>query len=154
MDINLVDYKNFNRDNLTMKGSSLNYNNKELHMITPSLKISDILDINGITYLLLKFLPKNNCYKFINNISQVDHYLTGADNTYVDTAILKDINGNIYIKTKLDANSIVFDSNHAIINHNTLKTGQTVKCILKFGNTYVSKNKVNYSLTVYQMIVI
>jgi len=154
MDINLVDYKNFNKDNLMMKGNSLNYNNKELHMITPSLKISDILDINGITYLLLKFSPKNNCYKFVNNISQIDHYLTDTDNTYIDTAILKDINGNIYIKTKLDANSIVFDSNHVIINHSILKTEQTVKCILKFGNPYVTKNKVNYSLSIYQMIVI
>ena len=68
MEVIPINYKTFNFNNVTINKDKILYNKEELYLSTPTLKITDIVDIDNKTYLQLKLTKKTHCNLFINNI--------------------------------------------------------------------------------------
>jgi hypothetical protein len=160
MDIIPISYKNFNLQNIKIVRDKILYNNEDLYFSTPTLKITDIVDIDNKTYLQLKLTKKTNCNLFINNILATELIVrnTVSDNSlYLNSQILKDIMDNIYIKVKInDSLNSIFDKKKNPVSYNTISVGYQVKCIIKMTNFYkdITNSKFGYSFELYQLMIL
>lgn len=156
----VINYKDFKMEHFKIINNNILYNNNELYLSTPTLKIHDIIDINNKSYLQLQFSKKVNSIYFINNILSVEHYLKkyiSNNSLIINSQIIKDINDNIFIKIKMGTllNNI-FDNKKNPICYNSIRKNHRVKCIIKINNLYIDSSnfKFGYSLELYQLMII
>ena len=160
MDFNTINYKLINSDNITIDGNNILYNSNDFYIDTPTLKVSNILDIDNKTYLQLKIPKKNSGVFFINSILSIEAFIqkyVSKNSLFLNSQLLKDINENIYVKVKINATlNNIFDKNKTTLSYNSLKINDDIKCILKVSNFYFDyqKLKYGYSLELYQLMIL
>lgn len=160
MEVIPINYKEFSIKNVKIIRDKILYNDNELHLSTPTLKIVDIIDIENKTYLQLKLTKKINCNLFINNILATEFILrnTSSDNSmYLNSQIIKDMVDNIYIKVKINESlNNIFDKRKNPISYNSLNVNNQVKCIIKMTNFYrdTTSCKFGYSFELYQLMIL
>ena len=160
MEVIPINYKEFNIKNVNIIRDKIFYNDNELYLSTPTLKIVDIIDIENKTYLQLKLTKKINCNLFINNILATEFILrnTSNDNSmYLNSQIIKDMVDNIYIKVKINESlNNIFDKRKNPISYNSLNVNNQVKCIIKMTNFYkdTTSCKFGYSFELYQLMIL
>ena len=160
MEVIPINYKEFSIKNVKIIRDKILYNDDELYLSTPTLKIVDIIDIENKTYLQLKLTKKINCNLFINNILATEFILrnTSNDNSmYLNSQIIKDMVDNIYIKVKINESlNNIFDKRKNPISYNSLNVNNQVKCIIKMTNFYrdTTSCKFGYSFELYQLMIL
>lgn len=160
MEVIPINYKTFNFNNVTINKDKILYNKEELYLSTPTLKITDIVDIDNKTYLQLKLTKKTHCNLFINNILATESIIKNKinDNTfYLNSQIIRDMMDNIYIKVKInDSLNNIFDKRKIPVSYNSINNGQQTKCIIKMTNFYKDTNtyKIGYSFELYQLMIL
>ena len=160
MEVITINYKTFNFNNITISQDKILYNNEELYFSTPTLKITDIVDIDSRTYLQLKLTKKTQCNLFINNILATESIVrtkVNDDNLYLNSQIIRDMMDNIYLKVKIgEILNNIFDKRKIPVSYNSLKNGQQVKCIIKMTNFYKDSAtcKFGYSFELYQLMIL
>jgi len=160
MEVNPINYKSFNFNNVTMDKDKILYNNNELYFSTPTLKIADIVDIDNRTYLQLKLTKKTHSNLFINNILATESIIKNKvndNNMYLNSQIIRDMVDNIYLKVKINESlNNIFDKKKIPVSYNSLKTGQQIKCIIKMTNFYKDSftGKFGYSFELYQLMIL
>lgn len=163
MDIKSVDFKDINSNNLKIDNLNILYKQEdskftELYITSPILKIHDIVDVSHNTYLQLKLCKKTNSYNFINSILNIESRMKEnikKSHQYFNTKIIKDMYDNLYIKVKI-SNTLnnIFDINQTPISYNSLKIGDSIKCILNIKNYSICNNIINYDFDIYQLMVV
>ena len=160
MEVIPINYKDFSLNSVKITQNKILYNSNDIYLITPTLKIVDIIDIDNKTYLQLKLTKKTNCNIFINNILAIESIIINTINNnslYLNSQIIRDMLDNIYIKVKInDSLNNIFDKKKNTISYNSLCPNYTVKCIIKMTNFYkdCTTNKFGYSFELYQLMVI
>lgn len=160
MEIIPTNYKTFNFNNVTIIQDKILYNNDDLYFSTPTLKIADIIDIDNRTYLQLKLTKKTHSNLFINNILATEFILRNKvndDNLYLNSQIIRDMLDNIYLKVKINESlNNIFDKRKIPVSYNSLKNGQSIKCIIKMTNFYkdYTTSKFGYSFELYQLMIL
>ena len=160
MDFTTIKYKLINLKNITINGNKILYDCNDFYIDTPTLKISNILDIDNKTYLQLKVQKKSSGVFFINSILSIETFIKNyadKNSLFLNSQLLKDMNENIYIKVKINATlNNIFDKNKTTLSYNSLKINDNVKCILKLSNFYYDyqKLKYGYSLELYQLMIL
>jgi hypothetical protein len=156
----VINYKDFKTQHFKIINNNILYNDNELYLSTPTLKIYDIIDINNKSYLQLQFSKKVNSIYFINNILAIEHCMEkyiSSNSLVINSQIIKDINDNIFIKIKIGSSlNNIFDNKKNPISYNSIKKNHRVKCIIKMNKLYTdsSKFKFGYSLDLYQLMII
>jgi len=160
MEVNPINYKSFNYNSITITQDKILYDNEELYFSTPTLKISDIVDIDNKTYLQLKLFKKTNCNLFLNNILSTEAIIRNKvndNNLYLNSQIIRDMMDNIYIKVKISESlNNIFDKRKIPVSYNSLKNNQQIKCIIKMTNFYkdYTTHKFGYSFELYQLMIL
>ena len=160
MEVNPVNYKIFNFNNVTINQNKIFYNNQELYFTTPTLKIEDIVDIDNKTYLQLKLTKKTHCNLFINNILATEFIIKNIvndNNLFLNSQIIRDMLDNIYLKVKINESlNNIFDKRKLPVSYNSLSSGQQIKCIIKMTNFYKDSLtcKIGYSFELYQLMIL
>lgn len=160
MEVIPINYKEFSIKNVKIIRDKILYNDNELYLSTPTLKIVDIIDIENKTYLQLKLTKKINCNLFINNILATEFILRNTSNDYsmyLNSQIIKDMVDNIYIKVKINESlNNIFDKRKNPISYNSLNVNNQVKCIIKMTNFYrdTTSCKFGYSFELYQLMIL
>lgn len=160
MEINPINYKTINFNNITIDQNRILYNNDDLYFSTPTLKIADIVDIDDKTYLQLKLTKKTQCNLFINNILATEFVIKDKvkdNNLFLNSQVIRDMMDNIYLKVKITVSlNSIFDKKKNPVSYNSLNNGQNVKCIIKMTNFYqdFSTSKFGYSFELYQLMIL
>ena len=160
MEVSPINYRDFSLNNVKIAHDKILYNNDDLYLSTPTLKIVDILDIDNKTYLQLKLTKKTNCNIFINNILGIESIIINKinDNSlYLNSQVIRDMIDNIYIKVKInELLNNIFDKKKIPISYNSLNVNNQVKCIIKMTNFYKDSItcKFGYSFELYQLMIL